>query len=221
MNNPDAMPIVVLVSGNGSNLQALIDARNAGVLPITIRAVISNESNAYALTRAHDAGVPTAVLSHRDFSERNAYDIELSKLIANYQPRLIVLAGFMRILSAELVNRFWGQMLNIHPALLPNFRGLHTHERALAVAVKEHGATVHFVSEELDSGAIIIQARVPILPGDTAAILASRVLSKEHLIYPLAVSWFAQGRLRLTKDHQVWLDDQLIPPQGIQYESLS
>ncbi|CAK0741314.1 phosphoribosylglycinamide formyltransferase 1 [Gammaproteobacteria bacterium] len=220
MNKPadipsSLLPLVVLASGNGSNLQALLDACAAGHLPAEVRAVVSNEPTAHALTRAKRAGVATEVLSHHDFiGSRSDYDAELAERVDAYQPGLIVLAGFMRILTIPFLARFRGRMLNIHPALLPAFRGLHTHARALASGVKEHGATVHFVTEELDGGPIVIQSRVPILPDDTEEILAARVLTKEHLIYPLAVSWFAQGRLRLSEDGRVLFDGQPTPPQG-------
>jgi phosphoribosylglycinamide formyltransferase-1 len=210
-------PMVVLVSGNGSNLQALFDACAAGHLPARVCAVVSNEPAAYALTRAHQANVPTAVLCHRDFRGRHAYDTALTKLVDGYQPSLVVLAGFMRILTPPFVAHFWGRMLNIHPALLPAFRGLHTHTRALAAGVTEHGASVHFVTDDLDGGPVVVQARVPVLPGDTEDVLAARVLTQEHRIYPLAVRWFAQGRLRLAEDSRAWLDDQPLPPQGVLY----
>jgi len=206
--------IVVLVSGNGSNLQAILDAITAGKLTVQVLAVISNEPQAYALTRAQNAGIPVEILSHRDFAIREDFDSFLAKLIESYQPDLIVLAGFMRILTEKFISRFYGRIINIHPALLPEFRGLHTHARALAAGVKEHGATVHFVTAELDSGPIILQSRVPVFADDTVETLATRVLSQEHQIYPLVISWFATGRLHLDEYGCAWLDNQPLPVTG-------
>ncbi|CAK0778647.1 phosphoribosylglycinamide formyltransferase 1 [Gammaproteobacteria bacterium] len=187
------MRTVVLVSGGGSNLQALLDSCKIA----KIVGVISNEPDAFALTRARRAGVPSEVLCHRDFPSREAYDEALVQRVETYDPGLVVLAGFMRILTPVFVKRFLGQILNIHPALLPAFRGLHTHARALAAGVQEHGASVHFVTEELDGGPVILQAKVPVFPGDTETTLAARVLTEEHKIYPRVVESFAGGRLRL------------------------
>lgn len=208
------LPLVVLVSGNGSNLQAILDAIALGILNVEVRAVISNEPDAYALMRARNAGVVTEILSHRDFATRTDYDAALITLIDLYQPNLIVLAGFMRILSALFITHFRGQIINIHPALLPAFRGLHTHARALAAGVKEHGATVHFVTEELDSGPIVLQAKVPVFADDNAEILAARVLIEEHRIYPEAISWFATGRLCLDGNGNACLDGKVLPIHG-------
>lgn len=194
------MPIVVLISGNGSNLQALIDSQARGELPVEIRVVISNRSDAYGLVRARKAGIETIVLSHRDFPSREAYDAKLMELIDARQPELVVLAGFMRILSERFVNHYLGRLINIHPSLLPAFRGLDTHERALRAGVKEHGCSVHFVTPELDAGPIIIQARVPVVDGDTPSTLAARVQTQEHRIYPLAVKWIAEGRIQMRDD---------------------
>ena len=194
------MPIVVLISGNGSNLQALIDSQARGELPVEIRVVISNRSDAYGLVRARKAGIETIVLSHRDFPSREAYDAKLMELIDARQPELVVLAGCMRILSERFVNHYLGRLINIHPSLLPAFRGLDTHERALRAGVKEHGCSVHFVTPELDAGPIIIQARVPVLDGDTPSTLAARVQTQEHRIYPLAVKWIAEGRIQMRDD---------------------
>ena len=190
------LSVVVLISGSGSNLQALIDATANG-LPSRIAAVISNRGDAYGLERARRAGIPTQVLSHKHYPDRESYDAALAGRIDAYQPGLVALAGFMRILSPRFVQHYQGRMLNIHPSLLPEFRGLHTHQRALEAGVTEHGASVHFVTEELDGGPLIIQARVPVLPGDDPETLAARVLRQEHRIYPRAVQWFAEGRLRL------------------------
>jgi phosphoribosylglycinamide formyltransferase 1 len=190
------LPLVVLISGSGSNLQAIIDAASAD-LPVDIRAVISNKSDAYGLERARQAGIETRVLSHRDFSDRDSYDLALGDLIDEYQPGLVILAGFMRILTPALVSRFHGRMFNIHPSLLPKFRGLHTHQRAIEEGETIHGASAHFVTEELDGGPIILQARVPVLAEDTPDTLAARVLTQEHIIYPAAIRMFAEGSLRL------------------------
>ncbi|MCW8890511.1 MAG: phosphoribosylglycinamide formyltransferase [Sedimenticola sp.] len=190
------LPIVVLVSGSGSNLQAIIDA-TAGDLPVDIRAVISNKPDAYGLERARQAAIPARVLEHTAFEDRGAYDQALIKLIDEYQPALVILAGFMRILTAEFVTHYQGRLLNIHPSLLPKYRGLHTHRRALEAGDKEHGATVHLVTEELDGGPRLLQVTVPIEEGDDEDALAARVLTQEHIIYPRVISWFAEGRLSI------------------------
>ena len=201
----DALPVVVLISGNGSNLQALIDAA-AHAAPFRIHAVISNRPGVYGLQRASAAGIPTRVVDHKTFPDRASFDTELAAVIAEYAPRLVILAGFMRILTDAFVARFAGHMLNIHPSLLPAFQGLHTHRRALEEGVAQHGASVHFVTSELDGGPVIAQARVPVLAGDTEAELASRVLQREHELLPRVVTWFAQGKLAL-RDGQVWFED--------------
>ncbi len=203
---PPELPVAVLISGSGSNLQALIDAQQAGELAADIRVVVSNRADAYGLARAATAGIETRVLSHRDFPTRAEYDAALAELLRGFEPGLVILAGFMRILTPGFVARFHGRMLNIHPSLLPKYRGLHTHERVLDAGDNEHGATVHFVTEELDGGPAVIQARVPVLPGDGAERLAARVLAQEHRIYPLAVRWLAEGRVRLDDAGRVMLD---------------
>ncbi|WP_133512307.1 phosphoribosylglycinamide formyltransferase [Candidatus Thiosymbion oneisti] len=201
--------VVVLISGSGSNLQALIDGTQAD-LPIQIRAVISNEPDAFGLERAHRAGIETRVLNHRDYPSRKDYDDALGALIDKFEPGLIVLAGFMRILTREFVDRFRGRMLNIHPSLLPKFRGLHTHQRALEAGETVHGASVHFVTEALDGGPVVLQARVPVEPGDDPEKLAARVLSQEHRIYPQTVRWFAEGWLQVDEDDRLWFGRQLL-----------
>ncbi|MCW8839924.1 MAG: phosphoribosylglycinamide formyltransferase [Gammaproteobacteria bacterium] len=188
------LPIVVLISGSGSNLQSIIDASQHD-LPVEIRAVISNRADAYGLTRAREAGIDTAVLDHRDYPDRESYDAALRELIDRYQPGLLILAGFMRILSDDFVRHYEGRMMNIHPSLLPRYRGLNTHARAIEAGDKEAGCTVHFVTPELDAGPPIIQARVPILDGDTPETLAARVLEQEHRIYPEAIRLFVEGKL--------------------------
>lgn len=195
--------VVVLISGSGSNLQALIDAQGDSV---RVAGVISNVADAYGLERARRAGIPAETLSHRDFADRPAFDQALADLIDRFEPGLVALAGFMRILTPGFVAHYAGRMMNIHPSLLPRFRGLHTHQRALEAGEREHGASVHFVTAELDGGPLIIQARVPVLPDDDPDQLAARVLAEEHRIYPEAVRLFAAGRLRLGPAGETLLD---------------
>jgi phosphoribosylglycinamide formyltransferase-1 len=191
------LPVVVLVSGRGSNLRA-IDARiAAGELPARILAVLSDREDAAALAWAAERGLATGAVPQRQYADRAAFDAALGNVIAGYAPALVVLAGFMRILGGPMVERFAGRMLNIHPSLLPKYPGLHTHRRVLEAGDAEHGASVHFVTTELDGGPVVLQARVPVLPGDDEAMLAQRVLVQEHRIYPLAIRWFAEGRLRV------------------------
>lgn len=196
MNESARLPIVVLVSGSGSNLQAIIDAAAEG-LPVEIRAVVSNRADAFGLTRAERAGIPSVVLDHQAFATREAYDRELIRLIDSYRPGLVVLAGFMRILTPRFVNHFSDRLLNIHPSLLPRYRGLHTHRRVLEAGDREHGASVHLVTEELDGGPLLLQVSVPVEPGDDEESLAARVLSQEHIIYPMVIGWFAKGRIKV------------------------
>lgn len=210
--------LVVLISGSGSNLQALINGQKNGSLPIEIAAVISNRPAVLGLERAQTAAIPTQVLDHKNFSSREAFDAELAAVIDRYDPELVVLAGFMRILSPEFTQHYQGRMLNIHPSLLPKFQGLHTHQRAIDAKETHHGVTVHFVTAELDGGPACIQACVPILPGDDANDLARRVQKQEHLIYPLAVKWFAEGRLHMT-DGKAVLDNETLPATGYRIES--
>lgn len=207
--------VVVLVSGRGSNLQAIIDAMRAETLPIDLRAVISNEPTAEALGRAQAAGIPTHVVDHHAYPTRAAFDDALRATIDRYTPDLVVLAGFMRLLGAGFIDHYAGRMLNIHPSLLPAFPGLRTHARALAAGAVTHGATVHFVTRETDAGPIVIQASVPVRRGDTPETLAARVLKEEHRIYPLAIRWFAEGRLRLAGS-QVLLDGAVRAEQGLE-----
>jgi phosphoribosylglycinamide formyltransferase-1 len=198
--------IVVLISGGGTNLQALIDAALAD-LPAEISAVISNRADAFGLQRAARAGISTRVIDHTEFPDRAAFDAALIEQIDAFEPALVVLAGFMRILTDGFVRHYHGRLVNIHPSLLPKFRGLHTHRRAIEAGESEHGASVHFVTEELDGGPLIIQARVPVLTGDDEDTLAARVLTQEHRIFPLVVRWFAEGRLRL-RDGRAELDER-------------
>ncbi len=190
------LPVVVLVSGNGSNLQAIIDATRRDALPVQILAVISNRPDAYALERARAAGIEALTLDHRGFPDRTHFDSALQALIDARAPQLVVLAGFMRVLSDAFVAHYRGRMVNIHPSLLPALRGLDTHRRALAAGLRVHGASVHLVSEELDGGAVIAQVRVPVEPHDDASTLAARVLAQEHRLYPTVLRWWAEGRLR-------------------------
>jgi phosphoribosylglycinamide formyltransferase 1 len=189
--------IVILISGRGSNMEAMLAAHAAGRLPVEIAAVISNRADAKGLETATRAGVATAVVDHKAHTGREAFDAALAATIDRFAPDLVVLAGFMRILTPGFVGRYEGRLLNIHPSLLPAFPGLHTHSRALAEGVRIHGCSVHFVTAELDHGPIVVQAAVPVLPGDDEAALSARVLAEEHRIYPQAVRWFAEGRLRL------------------------
>jgi phosphoribosylglycinamide formyltransferase-1 len=183
--------VVVLISGRGSNMRALIDAG----LPVA--AVISNRADAAGLGVAAARGIPTAVVEHRSYGSREAFDAALAAEVERFSPRAVALAGFMRVLTPAFVARFRGRLLNIHPSLLPAFPGLHTHERALEAGVKVHGCTVHFATVDLDHGPIVAQAAVAVRPGDDAAALAARVLEQEHVIYPRAVRWFLDGRLDL------------------------
>jgi len=200
-----ALPIVVLISGNGSNLQAIIDAVNRKEIPAEIRAVISNRPQAFGLERARRAGIPTVVIDHGRFADRESFDAALQAAIDGYRPALVVLAGFMRILTPAFVTHYHGRMLNVHPSLLPAFRGLDTHRRALAAGVTEHGLSIHFVTDELDGGPVIIRKKVAVLPGDDVDSLTARVQEAEHRLYPRVIAWFATGRLRL-QDHRVMFD---------------
>jgi phosphoribosylglycinamide formyltransferase 1 len=191
------MKTVILISGRGSNMEALIAARDCGRLPVDIAAVISNRPDAAGLATAAAAGIAVRCIDHKAFAGRDAFDAALSVCIDGFGPDLVVLAGFMRILSDGFVHNYAGRLMNIHPSLLPAFPGLHTHRRALAEGVRIHGCTVHFVTPTLDHGPVIIQAAVPVLDSDDEAMLAARVLRQEHRIYPQAVRWFVEGRLRL------------------------
>jgi len=215
---PATCNVVVLLSGTGSNLQALIDsikafAPDAEAHPTRISAVISNRADALGLQRARDAGIATRVLEHTGFEGREAFDAALMALIDSFDADLVVLAGFMRILSPAFVRHYQGRLLNIHPSLLPKYKGLHTHQRALAAGDAEHGCSVHFVTEELDGGPLVVQAVVPVAAHDTPQTLAQRVHAQEHQIYPLAVRWFAEGRLCLDEQGAM-LDGKRLPASG-------
>jgi phosphoribosylglycinamide formyltransferase-1 len=198
------LPVVVLISGGGTNLQALIDAADARY---RVCGVISNRPGVLGLKRATVAGIPTRVIDHTAYTDRERFDAALADVTESFSPGLVILAGFMRILGDTFVERFAGRMLNIHPSLLPAFQGLHTHRRALAAGVREHGASVHFVTSELDGGPVVAQARVAVEPDDTETVLAARVLSREHELLPQVVAWFAEGRLQL-RDGQISFDGE-------------
>jgi len=189
--------IVILISGRGSNMEAIVRAQQAEAWPARIAAVISNKPDAKGLEFAQRHGIPTAVVPNKEYPSRDAFDAALQATIDRFEPDLVVLAGFMRILTAPFVEHYAGRMLNIHPSLLPLFPGLHTHRQALDAGVEEHGATVHFVTAELDHGPAVIQARIPVLPGDTEDSLAERLLAEEHVIYPQAVRLFIEDRLSI------------------------
>ena len=212
------MPVVVLISGNGSNLQALIDSSHSDDCPYFIAAVASNQANAYGLLRAERAGIPRHCISHRDYADRDAFDQAMIECIDAYQPGLIVLAGFMRILTTGFVQHYQGRMLNIHPSLLPKYRGLHTHQRAQDAGDKIHGLSIHFVTEELDDGPIVLQATVPVYPDDTVDTLSKRVQLAEHIYYPQVVCWYAECRLSLYNNTVIFdqnpLDAPIIYQQG-------
>ena len=213
-----AKSIVVLISGSGSNLQALLDHFAGQPDKARISAVISNRADAYGLERARAADVPTHVLSHRDYPDRSSFDLAMAGHIDRYQPDLVILAGFMRILTPEFTDRYAGRLFNIHPSLLPKHKGLDTHQRALDAGDREHGCSVHFVTSELDGGPVIIQARTAIRPGDDADSLAQRVHQLEHQIYPLAAQWFVDGRLQL-EPQGVVLDNMPLPPGGREFHT--
>ncbi len=204
------LPVVILISGRGTNLQAIADEVRAGRLPIDIRAVISNNPEAAGLKQAHAAGLHTEVVDHRAYATRAAFDHALIAAIDAHAPKLVVLAGFMRILGREFIEHYRGRLTNIHPSLLPKYPGLGTHARAIAAGETQHGASVHFVTPDVDAGPVILQAAVPVLPGDTPQTLAERVLQEEHRIYPLAIRWFAEGRLAL-RDGRALLDGKPCP----------
>jgi phosphoribosylglycinamide formyltransferase-1 len=212
------MKLAVLISGGGTNLQSFIDASAAGELGADIALVISNRADAYGLERARKAGIDTAVVDHRAFEDRESFDKALLDALAPTGVDLVILAGFMRILTPVFIAPYLGRLLNIHPSLLPLYPGLKTHQRALDAGDAEVGATVHFVTEELDGGPPVIQARVPVEAGDDAETLAARVLQVEHRIYPLAARWFAEGRLTLAGNRAL-LDGEPLPASGWEYRA--
>lgn len=210
----EARRVVVLISGNGSNLQALIDAQSYDELGGEIVAVISNKADAYGLKRAHDAGIEAVALPHREYDSREAFDGALIKVIERHQPDLVVLAGFMRILTPRFVQRYYGRLLNVHPSLLPAYPGLNTHARVLADGIEEHGVSVHFVTEDLDGGPVVMQTALKVRPGDSEEQVVERIHAREHLIYPIAVRWFLEGRLQLGAAGPL-LDGTALPAQGM------
>ncbi len=205
--------VLVLISGNGSNLQAIIDDSIHSNYKVCH--VISNKPDAYGLTRAREAGIPSTVIDHRDYASREDFDSALIELIDQQQVDLIVLAGFMRILSPKFVKHYTGKVLNIHPSLLPAYTGTNTHQRVLDAGEKEHGVSVHFVTEELDGGPVIAQEKVKVEKDDTAESLAEKVHAKEHIIYPKVVSWFAAGRITMEANKAV-MDHEVLPATGIE-----
>ena len=206
--------IVVLISGNGSNLQAIIDSCTNGIIKNSrIAAVISNKADAYGLQRAQLANIEAVSIAATNYANRQDYDQVLIEKIDAYQPDVIVLAGFMRILSADFVNHYQGRMLNIHPSLLPKYTGLNTHQRAIDAGDTEHGTSVHFVTEELDGGPVILQAKVPIFTTDSVDDVIERVQRQEHNIYPLVIQWLLIQRLSMQNGYAV-LDGNQLPPQG-------
>ncbi|PQJ89814.1 phosphoribosylglycinamide formyltransferase [Aliivibrio sifiae] len=209
--------IVVLVSGSGSNLQAFIDACGNKIPNARIAAVISNKSDAYGLQRALNSGINAHCLSTADYANREQYDEALATLIDLHKPDVIILAGFMRILSEDFVLRYQGKMLNIHPSLLPKYTGLHTHQRAIDAGDKEHGTSVHFVTPELDGGPVILQAKVPIFADDNAKDVASRVQAQEHVIYPMVANWLIEERL-IMKNGKALLDGHVLSQSGLETE---
>ena len=212
--------LVVLISGSGSNLQAIIDQVGNGTIDADISLVLSNNPDVMGLQRASAAGINTEVINHREYDSRDSFDRELIRRIDAEQPQLVILAGFMRIFTPAFTNHYAGRMLNIHPSLLPEFKGVNTHARAIEAGANQHGASVHFVNSELDGGPLVIQAIVDVNEDDTAETLAGKVLQQEHTIYPIVVKWFCEGRLSLD-GNQVRLDKQSLPPQGIAHRAES
>ena len=201
--------IVILISGRGSNMEAIVRAFRQEKWSARLCAVISNRADAAGLVFAAEAGIPTQVVSHKDYADREAYDAALQAVIDTYEPDLVILAGFMRILTTGFVEHYTGRMINIHPSLLPSFRGLHTHRQAIEAGVRVHGATVHFVTPELDGGPVIAQAVVPVLPGDDEDTLADRVLAQEHRLYPRVVRWITEDKVSYTDKGKVVLADDI------------
>jgi phosphoribosylglycinamide formyltransferase 1 len=209
------LPIVILISGRGSNMHAIAELAASGDLPVEVRAVVSDKADAAGLARAASMNIPTRSLSAREFADRPSYDAALAALVQSFEPKLVVLAGFMRILSPGFIAAFADRILNIHPSLLPLYRGLHTHRRALEAGDALHGCSVHFVTEELDGGPLVIQSQVKVLPGDSESTLSARVQQQEHRIYSQAIDWFARGRLQL-REQRAWLDGRVLEAPVIQ-----
>lgn len=204
--------VAVLISGRGSNMMSLLEAASVPGYPVEIAAVISNRPDAHGLARAQAANIPTRTVDHKAYADRTSFDAALDAVLEDEQVDFVCLAGFMRLLTAEFTRKWYGRLINIHPALLPSFKGLHTHERALEEGVRIHGCTVHFVTPEMDVGPIIMQAAVPVLDGDTPETLGARVLAQEHIIYPAALRLVTEGRATL-RDGRVVVDEfELAPP---------
>ena len=217
MKESDTPRLAILISGRGSNLQAFIDACADGSLTADIAVVVSNNPDAAGLQRATEAGLPTRTVNHRDYDSRETFDAALVHALAEFEPDLVILAGFMRILTPVFIEPFAGRLMNVHPSLLPKYPGLNTHQRAIDAGDSEAGVTVHYVTQELDGGPPIIQARVPVLADDDADALAARVVVREHVIYPLAASWHLQGRLKLAAAGAI-LDGELLPETGVDHQ---
>jgi len=210
--------LAVLISGTGSNLQAILDAIDAGELPARVSLVLSNKAGAAGLARAERAGVPAQAIDHRGFPDRASFDQAMIERIDAHGADTVVLAGFMRILSPGFVRHYQGRLINIHPSLLPKYPGLNTHARALEAGDREHGCSLHFVTDELDGGPLIAQARFPVAANDTAETLSEKVQAQEHRLYPQVLRWRAQQRLQMT-DQGVELDGERLPPQGFQMDT--
>jgi len=209
--------LVVLISGSGTNLQAIIDAIDAQRINGRISLVISNKASAFGLERAKKHGIATQVIDHKTFEDRESYDEKLKEIIEGANPDFIILAGYMRIMTPELVEHFSGRMVNIHPSLLPKYKGLNTHQRAIDAGDEEHGVSVHFVTPELDGGPVIIQSKVPVFVEDDATILAERVQTQERQIYPLVVKWLCEDRL-VMKNNQAVMDNNVLASQGFAHD---
>ncbi|MFK4753875.1 phosphoribosylglycinamide formyltransferase [Oceanobacter antarcticus] len=210
----DQPRIVILISGTGSNMMAIADAVQSGDIDAMVAGVVSNRPDAAGMQHARDREIPAILVDHQQFSSREEFDANLMRAIDDLAPDLIVLAGFMRILTSDFVRHYRGRMINIHPSLLPLYQGLNTHQRAIDAGDSEHGVSVHFVTEELDGGPVIAQAVVTIDTGETAASLQHKVQIQEHILYPIIVKWCTQGRLAMT-DQGVTLDSKLLPPSGL------
>lgn len=209
--------VVVLISGNGTNLQALIDAIEQDALPAKICAVISNNDDVKGLERAANHNIPAFVINHKAFASRESFDERLMEIIDAQGPDLVILAGFMRILTPAFTEHYESRMLNIHPSLLPKYQGLHTHQRAIDAGDTEHGVSIHFVTAELDGGPIALQSKVSIDEGESADSLAKKIQKQEHILYPIAVKWFAEGRLQLN-DGRCYFDGEALPSTGLEYK---
>jgi phosphoribosylglycinamide formyltransferase-1 len=211
----DTPRIVILISGTGSNMVSIVDTLKDQNLDACVAGVISNRPDVAGLQHAQDRDIPTKVVDHKEFASREEFDLMLMRAIDDFSADLVVLAGFMRILTPEFVSRYQGRLLNIHPSLLPKYPGLNTHQRAIDAGDAEHGSSVHFVTEELDGGPVIAQVAIDINKDDNADSLKTRVQQQEHILYPIVVKWFVEGRLNM-KDNQALLDGQPIPTKGVQ-----